>query len=298
MKDSARVTMVQFAAGDEGDAVIDRMEVFFRQAAEYGSDIVVFPEYVLGNRISADHPRVKAFRDLARSHAMYAITGLVESHGSRWATTALLVGRSGDILGRYLKTHPASGDPPYFWPPISQSPSVAEARGILGGQFRVFSLDFASIGILQCYDGFFPEAWGSTSYLGAEVIFWINGREGQIEAHYCMTAAECYGTIVGANITNGFNTGFAGPGPGCIAASGVAEEGKLFPRTTELGDRAVHAELDLAELRRRRKHLRQMHQRRPDLYGTLLQDVRLWQDYPDIPWIHPEAEHLVNRSQL
>jgi predicted amidohydrolase len=290
--------MVQLTTSENDEDVVERMVPFFEKAAEFGSDIVVFPEYVLGYRIPFEHPRVGAFRELARKHGIHAISGLVESHGTRWATTALLVGREGDVLGRYLKTHPASGDPPYFWPPISESPSVAEARGNLGGQFRVFSLDFASIGILQCYDGFFPEAWGCTSYLGAEVIFWINGREGRLESHYCMTAAECYGTIVAANITNGFNTGFAGPGPGCIAAEGKPEDGKLFPATSEPGDQAIHAELDLAELRRRRKHLRQMHQRRPDLYGLLTQDVRIWQDYPDVPWIHPEAEHLVNRSQL
>ncbi len=297
MRDNARVSMVQMTTRSDVE-VIERMRPFFTEAKGFGSDIIVFPEYILGNRIAADHPRVIAFRELAAEHQMYAITGLVESHGSRWATTALLVGRGGEVLGRYLKTHPASGDPPYFWPPISESPSVAEAQGNLGGQFRVFSLDFASIGILQCYDGLFPEAWGSTSYLGAEIIFWINGRDGSLESHYCLTAAECYGTIVAANVTDGFNTGFAAPGRGIISAEGTPEPGRLFPCTTESGDQIVHAELDLAELRKRRKHLRQMHQRRPDLYGVLTQDIRVWQDYPDIPWIHPEAEELVNKSQL
>lgn len=297
MRDTARVSLVQLTTTGDGH-VIDRMTSFFESAAEAGSDIVVFPEYILGHRIPSDHPDIASFRALAKKHGMYAITGLVESHGTRWATTALLVGRNGDVLGRYLKTHPASGDPPYFWPPVSESPSVAEARGNLGGQFRVFSLDFASVGILQCYDGLFPEAWGCTSYLGAEVIFWINGRDGSLESHYCLTAAECYGTIVAANITDGFNTGFATPGPRCLVADGTPEPGKLFPRTTHSGDQVIHAELNLAELRKRRKHLRQMHQRRPDLYGILTQDVRIWQDYPDIPWIHPEAEQLVNRSQL
>lgn len=301
MKDTARITMVQLTTREAEDSPIPRMERFFNEAAEYDSDMIVFPEYALGNRIPADDPRVVAFRKLASLHRMYAICGLVENHGTRWATTALIVGRGGEIIGRYLKTHPASGDPPYYWPPVADSPSTAEARGNLGGQFRVFTLDFASIGVLQCYDGLFPEAWGCTSYLGAEVILWINGREGRIESHYCLTAAECYGTIVAANITNGTNTGFASPGPGCIrnaAGGGEAQEGGLYPCTTTAGDLAVHAELDLAELRRRRKHLRQMHQRRPDLYGILTKDVRIWQDYPDIPWVHPEAEQLVNRAQL
>ena len=51
-------------------------------------------------------------------------------------------------------------------------------------------------------------------------------------------------------------------------------------------------------LRTRRKHLRTMHQRRPELYGLLTQDIKMWQDYPDIPWEYPECADLVNRSQL
>ena len=60
----------------------------------------------------------------------------------------------------------------------------------------------------------------------------------------------------------------------------------------------IHATIDLADLRKQRKHLRQLHQRRPDLYGILTRDVKIWQDYPDVEWIHPDAEKLVNKSQL
>lgn len=291
--------MVQLTTGEGKDA-LDRMPAFFQEASDHGSDIIVFPEYVLGSRLTADHPKVKAFCGLAKKHSMYAITGMVESHGSRWSTTAMLVDREGTIIGRYLKSHPASGDPPYFWPPLDSSPSVQEAKGILGGSFKVFHLDFGQIGILQCYDGYFPEAWGCTSYMGAEMIFWINGREGMVENHYCLTAAECYGTVVGANITNGCNTGFTGPGPGIVKSlsGGTFEYGRLHPAVKQPGDGIVHAEINLLDLRRQRKHLRQMHQRRPEMYGILTGTVSMWQDYPDIPWIHPDAQQLVNKSQL
>ena len=298
MKDSVKITLVQLTDKGDGDSVIQRMPDFFRQAKEYGSDLIVFPEYVLGYRIPIEHERVVRFRELAAAHSMYAISGLVESHGTRWATTAIVVDRLGNILGRYLKSHPASGDPPYFWPPISSSPSVAEAKGILGSQFKVFHLDFGPIGILQCYDGYFPEAWGCTSYAGAEIILWINGREGQIEDAYCIFAADAYGCVIGANITNGRNTGFIGPQGSCISAEGEREPGRLFPRVADRGDGCVHATINLAQLRKQRKHLRQMHQRRPDMYGLLTQDVKIWQDYPDVPWIHEEAENLTNKAQL
>jgi hypothetical protein len=144
----------------------------------------------------------------------------------------------------------------------------------------------------------YPEAWGCTSYAGAEIILWINGRDDQIEDAYCVTTADSYGCIVGANISNGTNTGFVGPHNTCITAPGKPEPGRLFPRISQKGDACVHATIDLHDLRKQRKHLRQMHQRRPELYGLLVQDVKIWQDYPDIPWIHNECESLTNKSQL
>jgi hypothetical protein len=64
------------------------------------------------------------------------------------------------------------------------------------------------------------------------------------------------------------------------------------------GDAAVTAVINLAELRWKRKHLRTMHQRRPEMYGLLTRDVTMWKDYPDIPWDYPECAALVNRAQL
>jgi predicted amidohydrolase len=294
MKDSAKITLVQFPQGDQYGPLGDRLRKHFDDAAAFGSDLVVFPEYILGNRIGIDHENVQTFMKLSGEYGMYGIAGLVESHGEQWATTALVVDRDGNLLGRYLKSHPAAGPPPHFWPPIEGHD--AEARGILGGEFKVFRLDFGPIGILQCYDGYFPEAWGCTSYSGAEVILWINGRDGFIEDSHCIFAAQAYGCVVGGNITAGRNTGFAGPG--CVRAEGEPEEMRLFPRIKERGEANVSALIDLKTLRRVRKHLRTMHQRRPEMYGLLTRDVRMWQHYPDIPWDFPEAPDFVNRAQL
>jgi predicted amidohydrolase len=297
VKDRARITLVQLTLEGKRDSVITRMPPFFQKAAEYGSDLVVFPEYILGSNITVQHENVQQFFSLAREHRMYAIAGLVESHGSRWATTALVVDRSGTLLGRYFKCHPASGPPPHWWPPIKGQD--AEARGILGNQFKVFQLDFAPIGILQCYDGYFPEAWGCTSFNGAEIILWINGRGGLIEDSHCIFAAQAYGCVVGGCITDGFNTGFASPGgKDIVSAEGQHEEARLFPRIKRPGDACVHATINLAGLRRHRKHLRTMHQRRPELYSRLTETIRIWQDYPDIPWDYPECQDMVNRAQL
>jgi predicted amidohydrolase len=296
MKTQAKITLVQLVNDRDSSSAVARMHPFFDQAAAYGSDLIAFPEYALGDRVSIDDPNVVKFFDLAKQYEMYAVAGLVESHGRQWATTALMVDRQGNLLGRYLKTHPASGPAPHFWPPVPGED--AEARGILGNQFKVFHLDFAQVGILQCYDGYFPEAWACTAYIGAEIILWINGRRGMIEDAFCISAANAHGVVVAANISDGANTGFADPWGMCIQAEGERERMRLFPRILERGDGCVHATIDLRKLRWHRKHLRQMHQRRPELYGLLTQDVKLWQDYPDISWDGEDYFEYVNRSQL
>jgi predicted amidohydrolase len=296
MKSQATITLVQFESRKELHDLLKRMRVFFEQAKAENSDLIAFPEYSLGSRIPFSHDNIQGFLSLAKEYSIYAVAGFVETHGTRWATTALMVDRSGNLLGRYLKTHPASGPPPHWWPPLEGHD--AEARGILGSDFKVFDLDFGRVGILQCYDGYFPEAWACTAYAGAEIILWINGRKGMIEDYFCMAAAHAHGCIVAANISNGKNTGFAAPITDCIHAEGEREEARLFPRIREPGDACVHAIMDMDVLRWHRKHLRTMHQRRPELYHRITRAVRLWQEYPDIPWDYPECEELVNKSQL
>lgn len=50
-----------------------------------------------------------------------------------------------------------------------------------GDEFPVFDLDFGRIGILTCYDGWFPEPFRILSLKGAEILVWINGRRGTID---------------------------------------------------------------------------------------------------------------------
>ncbi len=126
LKDVAKITLVQLTTrGKSPDSMIERMPAFFEQASANGSDLIVFPEYVLGHQITIEHPRVQKFFELARQHKMYAIAGLVEKCDDRWATTALVVDRAGNLLGRYYKCHPASGPPPHFWPPIDGNDAEA-----------------------------------------------------------------------------------------------------------------------------------------------------------------------------
>ncbi len=76
--------------------------------------------------------------------------------------TAVILGPKGDLLGLYRKMH--IPDDPLFFEKYYFTP------GDLG--FRVFDTPFASIGILVCWDQWFPEAARLTALQGAEVLIY------------------------------------------------------------------------------------------------------------------------------
>ena len=75
MKDSARITMVQMMdTGNEAPS-IERMPAFFEQAVENGSDLIAFPEYILGNEIKIISSAFY-FPRLFSCGILYALPGL------------------------------------------------------------------------------------------------------------------------------------------------------------------------------------------------------------------------------
>ena len=82
-RDQAKVTLVQFSILVKSpDSVIRRMRAFFEKASEYGSDLIVFPEYVLGFGVTMQSETVQQLLLMAREHSMYAVAGMVEQHAN------------------------------------------------------------------------------------------------------------------------------------------------------------------------------------------------------------------------
>ena len=100
---------------------------------------------------------------LAKSLGVVIIASLFEkrAEGLYHNTTAVL-GADGTYLGKYRKMHipddPAYYEKFYFTP------------GDLG--YKVFKTQFATIGVLICWDQWYPEAARITSLMGAEMLFY------------------------------------------------------------------------------------------------------------------------------
>jgi len=93
----------------------------------------------------------------AKKYGTYIIFTMNENENGIIYNTAVIVGRFGEICGTYRKTHL----------PLAE----AEWGTSPGDRLEVFELDFGKIGILICYDQFFPENSRTLAMMGAEVIF-------------------------------------------------------------------------------------------------------------------------------
>jgi len=141
-------------------------------------DLVCFPETFTGVGVGADPsevsepvpgPTTDAFAKRAKEHGCYVICPIRTNRDGTERNTAIVIDRSGDILGMYDKAQPVTTSPDY---------TVFE-RGVMpGGEPAVFDLDFGRIGIQICFDAGFPESWAGLAAKGARAIFWPSAYDG------------------------------------------------------------------------------------------------------------------------
>lgn len=154
----------------EVDANLDRQAALVRDAVAAGSDLVVLPEcsntgYMFASRAdavavaedidAADGPSLSAWSAWAAEYDIHIVAGLVERAGDRLFNSTVLVGPSG-VLGRYRKTHTWGIDREIY------------VAGDL--QFPVYDTPIGRIGMLICYDIWFPECARLLALQGADII--------------------------------------------------------------------------------------------------------------------------------
>ncbi len=93
----------------------------------------------------------------AREYHTYIITGMLERDGGKAYDTAVLVDRQGQIAGKYRKVHL----------PLAE----VEGGETPGSDYPVFDTDVGRIGILICWDIFFPESVRILRLAGADIVF-------------------------------------------------------------------------------------------------------------------------------
>ena len=129
------------------------------------ADLVVLPETLTatGNGLSylaaaepIPGPASDYFAGQARKHGMYLVVGLVERDRHLIYNTAVLLGPDGALIGKYRK--------------VTLPRTEIEAGITPGSEYPVFTTKLGRIGMMICYDGFFPEPARQLTIRGAEII--------------------------------------------------------------------------------------------------------------------------------
>ena len=151
------ITKVKEAA-DKGAQIVCLQELF---TSLYFCDIEDHDNFSLAESIPG--PSTEALGKVAKENGVVIIASLFEkrAEGLYHNTTAVL-DADGAYLGKYRKMHipddPAYYEKFYFTP------------GDLG--YKTFKTKFATIGILICWDQWYPEAARITALMGAEILFY------------------------------------------------------------------------------------------------------------------------------
>jgi len=176
MKEKLKVALAQISCkrGDKTEN-IRKIERNVERASKEGADLVVFPELSLTGYLLRDQiyelaetipgQSTDILENLAKKTGTHIVFGMPELSGKTQATvynTAVLIGPNG-LIGKYRKmylpTHSVFEEKRYFRP---------------GYQTAAFETELGRIGLIICYDIFFPEVTRLTRLKGAQLIVCIS----------------------------------------------------------------------------------------------------------------------------
>ena len=171
-----KVGLTQMACGPNANANLTRQLALAGRAAADGAQIICTQELFRSQYFcqSEDHgcfdlaetipgPSTDAFQQFAKTHGVVVVASLFEKRASGlYHNTAAVIDADGSLLGIYRKMH--IPDDPLFYEKFYFTP------GDTG--FRAWDTKFGKIGVLICWDQWYPEAARLTAMSGAEILFY------------------------------------------------------------------------------------------------------------------------------
>ena len=247
------------------------------EAATAGAELLVLPECAIpgymfdsaaeGMRFAEEipGPTTEALAAECNRLGLHVVCGLLERDGDRLHNAAVLVGPDG-LVGTYRKTHL-----PYLG---------VDRFTVPGDELPVFDTPLGRIGLEICYDLRFPEATRTLALRGADIIahptaFPVEARI-QTELITVTRAAENRVYLLSAN-----RVGKERAAEFCGWSQIVDPYGKRIAEADAIEETLLLADVDLALARDKDYVVPGEYEfylfgdRRPDLYGALVDDVTL-----------------------
>jgi len=180
MKEIFNVALAQISCQQADKATnLKKIRKLASKAKKLGADLVIFPElsltgYVVRDEIFELAEKVpglstKAMEEIAKENQIHLVFGMPEISERTEATlhnSAVLIGPEG-FIGKYRKmylpTHSIFEEKRYFRP---------------GYETAVFDTELGKLGLIICYDIYFPEVTRLTRLKGAELIVCISASPG------------------------------------------------------------------------------------------------------------------------
>ena len=170
------VGLVQMACSPDASINLEKAVVSIRSAAKQGAQIICLPELFLTQYFCQTEdpdnfslaeplpgPTSTTLSTLAKELQVVLIVPLFEKRTQGiYHNTAIVIDADGSIAGTYRKMH--IPDDPCFFEKFYFTP------GDTG--FKSFSTRYGKVGVLICWDQWFPEAARLTALSGAQFLFY------------------------------------------------------------------------------------------------------------------------------
>jgi N-carbamoylputrescine amidase len=282
MESAVRIALVQGRDYGSPESNLAQTQESIREAAKGGAQVVCTQELfnlpyfcreqdpeLFALAESVPGPTTESLSGLAAELGIVIIASLFERRASGvYHNTAAVIDADGTYLGKYRKMH------------IPQDPGFEEkfyfTPGDLG--YKVWETKFGKIGVLICWDQWYPEAARIAALAGAEILFyptaigWLPEEKAELGAaqHTAWETVQrghavangCYVAAVNRTGTEG-DTEFWGQ-------SFVADfYGQVVARASVIEDEVLFADCDLKALEDTRRIWPFFRDRRIDSFGGL-----------------------------
>jgi N-carbamoylputrescine amidase len=276
------VAGLQLAFSGNRDADIAMTAAAARAAAD-GVDVVLPPELFEGhyfcrhedeglfvNALPLDkHPAVAAMREVALETKTYIPCSFFEKDGHHHYNSLAMIDNGGNVMGVYRKSH------------IPDGPGYEEKFYFRPGNtgFKVWNTKKGVIGVGICWDQWYPETARAMMLMGADILFFPTAIGDEPEAEDLDTSRLWRRAMIGHSVSNVVPV---------IAANRIGVEGEMSfyghsfitdergDFVAEFGDGVegvLDAVFDLEKIRKHRATFGFFRDRRPQLYGRLVEDI-------------------------